>query len=93
MVSVFGRAGCVPAAMYDVLPRILAPFRARYPKVHVVLQEGHTNDVINAVREGRVVAAMHANDWDATDHLRSCVGREATDTMRDASIPLADVHG
>ena len=46
--------GCVPAAMYDVLPRILAPFRARYPRVHVVLQEGHTNDVINAVREGRV---------------------------------------
>ncbi len=25
------------------------------------------------VREGRVVAAMHANDWDATDALREAV--------------------
>ena len=25
------------------------------------------------VREGRVVAAMHANDWDATDDLRAAV--------------------
>jgi 3-phenylpropionate/trans-cinnamate dioxygenase ferredoxin reductase subunit len=24
-------------------------------------------------REGRVVAAMHANDWDATDDLRAAV--------------------
>lgn len=46
--------GCVPSAMYDVLPRILAPYRARYPKVHVVLKEGHTMDVMNAVQEGQV---------------------------------------
>ena len=25
------------------------------------------------LREGRVVAAMHANDWDATDDLRAAV--------------------
>ena len=24
-------------------------------------------------REGRVVAAMHANDWDSTDDLRAAV--------------------
>jgi LysR family transcriptional regulator, benzoate and cis,cis-muconate-responsive activator of ben and cat genes len=46
--------GCVPSAMYDVLPRILAPFRARYPNVHVVLKEGHTMDVMNAVQEGQL---------------------------------------
>ncbi len=46
--------GCVPSAMYDVLPRILAPYRARYPNVHVVLKEGHTMDVMNAVQEGQL---------------------------------------
>lgn len=46
--------GCVPSAMYDILPRILAPYRARHPKVRVVLKEGHTMDVMNAVQEGQV---------------------------------------
>ena len=45
------------------------------------------------IKAGRVVAGMHTNDWDATDHLRACVGQEATDTMRDVSIPLAEAHG
>lgn len=61
----------------------------------VVVRGDRDTRVLNAlmITGGRVVAGMHTNDWDATDHLRSCVGREATDTMRDASIPLADVHG
>lgn len=60
----------------------------------VVVRGDRDTRVLNAlmITGGRVVAGMHTNDWDATDHLRACVGREATDTMRDASIPLADVH-
>ncbi len=41
---------------------------------------------------GRVVAAMHANDWDATDHLRRLVGRDVeADRLRDESVPLEDL--
>ncbi|MGZ5404434.1 MAG: NAD(P)/FAD-dependent oxidoreductase [Nocardioides sp.] len=39
----------------------------------------------------RVVAGMHANDWDATDALRSVVGTPATDRVRDRSLPLSDL--
>jgi hypothetical protein len=34
---------------------------------------------------------MHANDWDAIDHVRAVVGTEATDRVRDPSVPLADL--
>lgn len=40
---------------------------------------------------GTVVAGMHANDWDATDHLWRVVGGEATDRVRNASVPLAEL--
>lgn len=46
--------GCVPSAMYDVLPGILTTFRARYPRVHVVLKEGHTMDVVDAVTASQI---------------------------------------
>ena len=40
----------------------------------------------------KVLAGMHANDWDATDHLRELVGREVdVARLRDASVPLADL--
>jgi NADPH-dependent 2,4-dienoyl-CoA reductase/sulfur reductase-like enzyme len=45
------------------------------------------------LKGGRVVAGMHANDWDAIDHLRAVVGTEATDRTRDSSVPLADLSG
>ena len=34
------------------------------------------------ITEGRVSAAMHANDWDAMDTLRALVGRGATTAVR-----------
>ena len=39
----------------------------------------------------RVVAGMHANDWDATDALRAVVGTPAGDKVRDPSVALADL--
>ncbi|MGH3445126.1 MAG: NAD(P)/FAD-dependent oxidoreductase [Nocardioidaceae bacterium] len=46
------------------------------------------------VREGRVLAGMHANDWDAGDALRALAGRNVdVDRLRDASVPLADLAG
>ena len=41
----------------------------------------------------RVVAGMHANDWDATDALRAVVGTPATAAVRDPSVALADLVG
>jgi 3-phenylpropionate/trans-cinnamate dioxygenase ferredoxin reductase subunit len=40
------------------------------------------------IKDGRVVAGMHCNDWDAIDPIRSWVGREATEALRDTSQPL-----
>ena len=40
----------------------------------------------------RVVAAMHANDWDQIEPIRGIVGREVDrDQLADASVPLDEV--
>lgn len=39
----------------------------------------------------RIVAGMHANDWDAIDHLRRLVGTDARRATRDLGVPLADL--
>lgn len=44
------------------------------------------------VAGGTVVAGMHANDWDATDHLRRLVGGPASEKIADTSVPLADLE-
>ncbi|MDN5718465.1 MAG: FAD-dependent oxidoreductase, partial [Janibacter sp.] len=43
----------------------------------IVVRGDHASRVLNAVMisDGTVVAAMHTNDWDATDHLRAWLGR------------------
>ncbi|MBB3459405.1 DNA-binding transcriptional LysR family regulator [Rhizobium sp. BK313] len=46
--------GCVPSAMYDILPKIMRHFRGLHPKVHLVLKEGHTMDITDEVVEGRL---------------------------------------
>lgn len=43
------------------------------------------------VRDGVVVAGMHANDWDATDHLWRLVGQPAPEQVADTSVALADL--
>ena len=41
---------------------------------------------------GQVLAAMHVNDWDATDHLRAIVGtRVDAVRLRDEAVTLADI--
>jgi 3-phenylpropionate/trans-cinnamate dioxygenase ferredoxin reductase component len=43
--------------------------------------------------EGRVVAGLHVNDWDAIDHVRSVVAAGAVDlaALRDVTVPLAEI--
>jgi 3-phenylpropionate/trans-cinnamate dioxygenase ferredoxin reductase subunit len=44
------------------------------------------------LRDGVVVAGMHANDWDAIDPIRSLVGRAVdADRLRDEQIPLTEL--
>ncbi|GAA3659823.1 FAD-dependent oxidoreductase [Nocardioides ginsengisoli] len=52
---------------------------------------GERNASVLWLREGRVLAGMHLNDWDAIDSLRRVVGGEADDAVRDPSVPLADL--
>ncbi len=43
---------------------------------------------------GRVVAGMHVNDWDATDHIRAIVGKEiSADRLRNEDLSLEELAG
>jgi 3-phenylpropionate/trans-cinnamate dioxygenase ferredoxin reductase component len=45
------------------------------------------------VKDGKVLAGMHANDWDATDAIRGIVDAEHVDlaALRDPDVPLEDL--
>jgi NADPH-dependent 2,4-dienoyl-CoA reductase/sulfur reductase-like enzyme len=43
------------------------------------------------LREDRVIAGMHLNDWDAIGPLRAVVGQPATEAVRDPAVPLGDL--
>jgi 3-phenylpropionate/trans-cinnamate dioxygenase ferredoxin reductase component len=60
----------------------------------VVLRGDVSTRVFTALwlRDRRVVAAMHANDWDQIDPIRGIVGREVDrERLADASVPLDEV--
>jgi 3-phenylpropionate/trans-cinnamate dioxygenase ferredoxin reductase component len=60
----------------------------------VVLRGDVSTRVFTALwlKDRRVVAAMHANDWDQIDPIRGIVGREVDrDRLADASVPLDEV--
>ena len=42
------------------------------------------------IARDKVVAGMHIDDWDAIDHLRSAVGRDATPALKDTGVALGD---
>ncbi len=45
------------------------------------------------VKDGRVVAGMHANDWDAIDPIRAIVAAGKVDlaALRDSSVPVSEL--
>ena len=45
------------------------------------------------IKDDRVVAGMHTNDWDAIDPIRSWIGREADDDLRNPAFAVADLAG
>ncbi|MFL6002814.1 MAG: NAD(P)/FAD-dependent oxidoreductase [Nocardioides sp.] len=60
----------------------------------VVIRGDASTRVFTALwlRGRRVVAAMHANDWDQIDPIRGIVGREVDrERLADASVPLEEV--
>jgi 3-phenylpropionate/trans-cinnamate dioxygenase ferredoxin reductase subunit len=61
-----------------------------------VVVRGDTNAFVFTafwLKAGRVVAGMHANDWDAVDEIRRLVGADRVDlpALRDGSLALASV--
>jgi DNA-binding transcriptional LysR family regulator len=46
--------GCVPSSLYEVMPRLIASCRAEWPLLDIVVKEGHTSDIIDAVSDGRL---------------------------------------
>jgi NADPH-dependent 2,4-dienoyl-CoA reductase/sulfur reductase-like enzyme len=61
----------------------------------VVVRSRDDGAVLSAlwIHDDRVVAGMHANDWDAIDPIRQLVGTEATPAVRDPAVALADLAG
>jgi 3-phenylpropionate/trans-cinnamate dioxygenase ferredoxin reductase component len=60
----------------------------------VVLRGDVSTRVFTALwlKDRRVVAAMHANDWDQIDPIRGIVGREVDrDRLADSSVPLDEL--
>jgi ABC-type dipeptide/oligopeptide/nickel transport system permease subunit len=60
----------------------------------VVLRGDTASRVFSAfwLHGGRVLAAMHANDWDQIDPIRALVGREVSrEELADPAVALADV--
>ena len=43
------------------------------------------------IRDNKVVAGMHTNDWDAIGPIRSWIGREADEHLLDPRVPLAEL--
>jgi NADPH-dependent 2,4-dienoyl-CoA reductase/sulfur reductase-like enzyme len=63
-----------------------------------VVVRGEPNDddggVFSAfwLKDGRVEAGMHVNDWDATDDIKGLVGREVdAERLADTDVPLSEV--
>jgi 3-phenylpropionate/trans-cinnamate dioxygenase ferredoxin reductase subunit len=60
----------------------------------VVLRESTQGDRFTAfwLQQGRVLAGMHVNDWDAIDPIRALVGTTPDlAALRDAAVPLAEL--
>lgn len=59
----------------------------------VVIRGDRPGRVLTAfwVKDDRVLAGMHLNDWDAIEPIRTWVGRTATPQLRDTSLALGDV--
>jgi 3-phenylpropionate/trans-cinnamate dioxygenase ferredoxin reductase subunit len=63
-----------------------------------VVVRGEPNDEDGGVfsafwlKDGRVEAGMHVNDWDATDGIKGLVGRAVdADRLADTDVPLSEV--
>jgi DNA-binding transcriptional LysR family regulator len=52
------RVGCVPSGLTGVLPKVLPAFRSAYPEVGVFVRELHTDDLFDALRNGRIDIAF-----------------------------------
>ena len=61
----------------------------------VVVRGDTTGDRVFAafwIRDGKVLAGMHANDWDAIDPIRAIVGSSVDPArLRDESVPLTEI--
>ncbi len=73
------RLGVIPTVAPYLLPDITPALTARYPKLHVVLREGRTADVMEQVNAGRLDAALLALEAELGEHT-------AVDVLRDAFV-------
>ncbi|MFB6263522.1 MAG: hydrogen peroxide-inducible genes activator [Bradymonadaceae bacterium] len=74
-----------------LLPRALTPVERRYPKLDLVVREGLTDDLLEAVRARNLDAAVIALPWDLSDEfVQFQAYREAFYAVLPPDDPLAD---
>lgn len=82
------RIGAVTSAFFDPLPRMLADFRGRHPRVDVVLRELDTQDAVRALTD-------HAVDVAVVRRLATSSGiarRTLTEETFVLAVPVAWTH-
>lgn len=89
--------GVYGSAMFDGIPRLLAAYHAEHPEVEVVVHPGQTPVQVNALRQGRVLAAFERMRPREEDIAELLVLREALYVALPAQDPLArqevvDIH-
>ncbi|MDD7909427.1 MULTISPECIES: hydrogen peroxide-inducible genes activator [Pseudovibrio] len=70
------RLGVIPSIAPFLLPRFLPALRGRYPRLKLFLREDLTRNLISALREGRVDAALIAFPYNAEGFEQMVVGRD-----------------
>jgi DNA-binding transcriptional LysR family regulator len=88
------RLGFIAPVLYDLLPGLLRPFRARWPDVRLVLEEMHNREAVLGVLGGRVQLAFVRLPVPPEPDLRvRPVRSEGLAVAVPAGSPLADGDG
>lgn len=81
--------GCVPSALFGVLPSILRGFRDRHPDVGIVLHELHTAAILDQLLDGTLDVGLAWENRPAAPLLAQPVWREIFVAALPQTHPLA----
>ncbi len=81
--------GCVPSALFGVLPPILRRFRDRHPDVGIALHEAHTAAILDQLADGTLDVGLAWENQPAAPLVAQPVWREVFVAALPQTHPLA----